>query len=400
MDLVSDKPFWPIKSGLIRSYPSLVCDIKCDVVVLGAGISGALAAYHLVRAGMCVVVLDKRDVASGSTSASTAMLQYEIDTPLSELIERHGKDDAMRAYQVCLESIGKIERLCSDIGDTCGFTAKQSVYLAVKEKELKELEIEMRLRQEAGIAVDWMSKQDIETRFSFSRPGALLSQTAAEVDAYRLTHALLDKCDRAGARIFDRTHVTDYKPADDRVTVLTESGNTVRAKWAVFSTGYETVKILNRNVVDLNSSFAVVSEPMDDFTGWWAKCLIWETARPYLYMRTTDDGRAIVGGEDQSYRNPLRRDAAVARKAAKLTTRFVEMFPQIAFEPAYAWAGTFGETKDGLAYIGSVPELPRCIFTLGFGGNGITYSMIAAEIISETIRGRIHPDAHLFRFDR
>jgi len=94
-------------------------------------------------------------------------------------------------------------------------------------------------------------------------------------------------------------------------------------------------------------------------------------------MGITVDGRAIVGGEDARYRNPLRRDAAVSKKAAKLEKRFRAMFPEIDLQPAYARAGTFGEAKDGLIYIGSVPELPRCFFVLGFGGNGITYSVIA-----------------------
>ncbi len=66
----------------------------------------------------------------------------------------------------------------------------------------------------------------------------------------------------------------------------------------------------------------------------------------------------------------------------------------------YRWAGTFGETKDGLAYIGQIRQMPRCYFALGFGGNGITYSAIAAEIIREAMAGRQHSDAHLFRFDR
>lgn len=191
-----------------------------------------------------------------------------------------------------------------------------------------------------------------------------------------------------------------YEVGPKGVTATTENGAKVRAKWIVFATGYEVVEVLKRDIVNLNSSFAFVSEPIESFPGWWEKCLLWETARPYFYMRTTVDGRAIVGGEDANYRNPLRRDAAIGKKAAKLEKRFREMFPAIDFQPAYAWAGTFGETEDGLAYIGSVPELPRCFFTLGFGGNGITYSVIAAEIVRDTIEGRKHPDARLFRFDR
>ena len=64
------------------------------------------------------------------------------------------------------------------------------------------------------------------------------------------------------------------------------------------------------------------------------------------------------------------------------------------------WAGTFGETKDGLAYIGAHPRLPHAYFALGYGGNGITYSLIAAEIIRDDILGRKNPAAKIFAFGR
>lgn len=400
MDLISDHPYWPINSGLIRSYPPLKADLECEVIVLGAGITGALCAYRLTQAGMDVAVLDKRDVAGGSTSASTAMLQYEIDTPLTELIGRMGKRDAERAYQVCLESVGKIADLCLEIGDPCGFTWKSSAYLASREKDVPGLRAEYAARRVAGIELDFLSQADVEARFSFSRPAALLSKVAAEVDVYRLTHRLLHRSQEMGAGIYDRTEMTSYDVNLRGVTVTTAGGATVRAKWIVFATGYEVVETLSPGIVNLNSSFAFVSEPIDCFSGWWERCLIWETARPYLYMRTTEDGRAIIGGEDAGYRNPARRDAALGKKAAKLEKRFREMFPKIDMQPAYAWAGTFGETKDGLAYIDNVPECRHCFYTLGFGGNGITYSVIAAEIVTDAIQGNTHPDAHLFRFDR
>ena len=139
---------------------------------------------------------------------------------------------------------------------------------------------------------------------------------------------------------------------------------------------------------------------MDEFPGWWERCLIWETLRPYLYLRTTDDNRAIVGGEDDDFHNPSRRDRRVNRKTDRLASRFAAMFPAIELEVAFRWAGTFGETKDGLPYIGQVRQMPRCHFALGFGGNGITYSFIAAEIIRDALLQRPNGNARLFGFDR
>jgi glycine/D-amino acid oxidase-like deaminating enzyme len=88
------------------------------------------------------------------------------------------------------------------------------------------------------------------------------------------------------------------------------------------------------------------------------------------------------------------------RKTAWLVRRFGAMFPGAEFEAAYAWAGTFGETKDGLAYIGPNPEWPNAYFALGYGGNGITMSVVAARLITDHYLGRENPDAEIFRFGR
>ena len=400
MDLKSPHPFWPLKNGVLGVYPSLEEDLECEVIILGGGITGALIADELVKEGMEVILLDKRDVAGGSTSASTALLQYEIDTPLTELTRMIGQRDAEECYRVCRDSIGKIETIARSLDDPCGFQRKKSVYLASRPSDAPALREECAARRKAGIEVEYLDGGDIASMFSFRREGALLSQDAAEVDAYRLTHRLLTRASSRGLRVFDRTPVVTHRHDDDSVTVETEQGFSVKARRLVCATGYEALDILPRNIAALKSTFAFASEPLVSFTGWWEKCLIWETARPYLYMRTTSDGRAIVGGEDDPFRDPERRDRLASGKADTLAATFREMFPAIDLEVACYWAGTFGETKDGLAYIGAIPEFPRYLFALGFGGNGITYSAVAAEIIRDSILKRPNADAMLFRFDR
>src|SRR5664279_4292043 len=88
MNLISGHPFWSVNNGLPRNYPSLQRDVACDAVVIGGGITGGLVAVHLAEAGVKTIVIDKRDIGPGSTSASTALLQYEIDVPLRDLIKQ------------------------------------------------------------------------------------------------------------------------------------------------------------------------------------------------------------------------------------------------------------------------------------------------------------------------
>lgn len=400
MDIKSDHPFWPTYNGLLKSYPSLQQDDVCDVIVLGGGITGALMVNKLTEEGLDVVLLDKRDVAMGSTSASTALLQYEIDLPLCKLIESIGREDAERSYWVCHESIDKLESLLATLDGDAGFQRKKSVYLASTEEDVPDLEKEFEARQRAGISVELLTASDIASKFSFQRPGAILSHQAAEVDSYRLAHLLLERAQKNGARIYDRCGMTDYDTSSGEAIIAAEGGWKVHAKHVVFATGYESVEYLPKKVVNLKSSYALVSEPLQHFDGWWDRALLWETARPYFYMRTTSDGRALIGGVDHPFRNPASRDALLPKKKELLMKKFAELFPRIPIEVAYSWAGTFGETKDGLAYIGSVPDRPLCHFALGFGGNGITYSVVAAEMIRDAILGRHNKDACLFRFDR
>jgi glycine/D-amino acid oxidase-like deaminating enzyme len=400
MDLMSGYPFWPIKNGLIASYPTLKQDLACDVAVIGGGITGALIAYYLTETGCDTVLVDRRDIGGGSTSASTALLQYEVDTPLFRLIDLVGREHAVRSYLLCLEAIGKLGRLIENLDDDCGFEHKHSLYLASRRRHVGDLRKEYAARRACGIRLDLLDQADIAARYSFRYPAALLSYDAAQVDAYRLTHALLRAAARRGLRIYDRTLVTDCAHTAAGVQLTTERGCRIAARKVAVAAGFEAQQYLRRKVATFKSTYALISEPLEHFAGWPDQCLIWESARPYVYLRTTSDGRAIIGGEDDLFDSEARRERRLERKRDKLVKRFRAMFPEIDLDVAYYWAGTFGETADGLAYIGETSEFPNGYFALGYGGNGITYSLIAAEIIRDIYTGRPNRDAAIFRFDR
>ena len=73
------------------------------------------------------------------------------------------------------------------------------------------------------------------------------------------------------------------------------------------------------------------------------------------------------------------------------------IYPLEGVEMETAWAGTFAQTEDGLPYVGALEKYPGCYFALGYGGNGITFSLIAAQIIRDAILGRPNRSAVCFR---
>ena len=158
----------------------------------------------MAREGVDVVVLDERDVATGSTAASTCLIQYEIDTPLTELARAIGPDAARRAYLASHRSVNELSTIVKALRDDVGFAPVQSVYAASLKRDFDPLRDEAAARRAIGIDVSVLTAEETADRFGVASHGALLSPRAAVVDAYRLTHALLNA---SGARVFPRTSV-------------------------------------------------------------------------------------------------------------------------------------------------------------------------------------------------
>lgn len=401
MDLKSGYPYWAIKNGLMHAFPQLEEDLRCDVAVIGAGITGALIADELASHGHGVVVLDQRDAAWGSTSASTALLQYEIDTHMIELAKAYGEADALLAYRACADAIEQIADKAADVKDV-GFSRMQSLYYASRKRDRKSIREEFELRQKHGFDASWLTEQQVQSEYGIAAPCAILTRKAARVDPYRLAYRLLARMQRKGTRIHDRSPVARILANSRGIELETTQGAVVRARYLVMAAGYESQRFLSQRVARNRSSYAFITDPIHpDVLGPLTRTLVWESARPYLYLRTTQDNRLLVGGEDDSIDIPARRDSRVDAKAGKLASKVAKLFPHIPVQPAFAWAGTFAETKDGLPWFGAHAEHgPRVLFAMAYGGNGITYSMLGAGLLRACIERTAHPIATLFGFER
>lgn len=113
----------PVRIKLDRS-------LRCDVLIIGTGITGALMAQHLASLGHKVTIIDRERAGFGSTAASTAMLQWEIDCPLSELTGFYGFDRAANIYRRSVQAVAGLKALVDDLRLGCTFRPRSSLYLA------------------------------------------------------------------------------------------------------------------------------------------------------------------------------------------------------------------------------------------------------------------------------
>lgn len=401
MDLSSGYPLWLIRQGLPYNYPYLASDISTDVLVMGGGISGALSAYYLMKAGIDCTVIDARTIGLGSTSASTSLLQYEIDVSLTELTDKIGKADAEYAYHLSARAIDELELIAREIGFS-EYTRCQSVYFAARKKDERFISGEYKARAAAGFKVDLLEPGELKSRYGFHSSAAILSRQGAETNAYSFTHALLQNFIRQGGNVYDRTQAAEIDHGKRSVKVVTDRGCKIRAKKIIYATGYEAVNYIRKGYVNLQSTYAVCTEQMPgDALKTFTNTLFWNTADPYFYMRITSDNRILIGGRDEPFYNPDKRDKLLKSKTRKLAGDFNKLFPAVEFNKEFSWTGTFGTTEDGLPFIGPYKSLPHGYFALGFGGNGITFSQIAAEVIPELIRENKMPERYkIFSFNR
>ena len=372
--------------------------LKCDALIVGGGITGSLVAERLTRQGLDVVIIDRELPGRGSTAASTSMLLWEIDRSLTQLTQLYGFERAWRAYLASLHAVAGLKSLVLQHGLRCDMRDKDSLYLAAGDTA-KELIEEHRLRQRAGLPGDFLDHAMLIETFGITRAGAIVSPGAADADPIQLARGLLAIAVSRGARVFE-ADAEEFDATARAVGVRLNNGREIEARSVILATGYVLPGIIHSTVQSVSSSWAIATTPQPQNI-WKGGALIWEDSKDYLYARSTVAGRIIIGGEDSDEAiEPDARDALIPQKARRLTQKLAALWPIANLDIEFRWSGTFDTTTDGLPLIGQVPGARGLYAAYGYGGNGITFSYLAAQLIGDLIAGSSSPLLRDFALDR
>lgn len=395
LDLRTGRPVWMNYRSPRIATSRLQGDLTTDVLIVGAGISGAMIAEQLSSHGFDIVMIDRRGPILGSTPATTALVQFEIDVPLIHLGRKIGVARAQAAWRRSRLALANLKARIQELGIACDLEERSSLYLSGNQLNGGELQDEQQMRQACGLYCDYLDPAALMDRFGIAKRSALLSRDNLTLNPRRLTAGLLNIALKRGMKIFDPVDAKNFETSKGCVMVTTDGGQIITAKHVVLATGYELAPIVPKKGHRIISTWAMATRPQPDKI-WPEAALIWEASDPYLYMRSTQDGRVICGGEDETFQDEEKRDALIASKIDTIAKKLKKLMPHLDVVPDFGWAGSFGTTPDGLPIIGKMRNYPGIHAIMGYGGNGITFSRIAAELVTSEIVGQKDCDRALF----
>lgn len=398
------RPLWLDQRAPKRKYPKHRGTLDIDVVIVGGGITGAICAYLFSKAGVRVALVESKRVGRGSTIASTALLMQEPDRDFTDLAKRFGRAATRDIWKALGKATRDLARTIHALKIDVDLCECNSVYFTRDPGKVPSLRKEFGARKAAGLPGRWLSAASLHRMTGIRAEAAIATPGNAQLNPVRACHGFLAAAASCGARVFERSQALHVNTSKTGVEVHTRGG-TISASCIVVATGYATREF--RGLVGrfrMTDTYVLATGRLRE--GRRRRIMAWDTDRPYHYFRWTGDGRLLVGGEDTRHRTPKGARGRIAKARARLSTYLAETYPEIAgkkFE--YAWEGLFAETSDGLPYIGRHARYPRHLFALGYGGNGITASFLAAKMLVELYQRRdkgrkSRQSSNLFAFNR
>ena len=330
------------------SVENLKLNKKAQILIVGAGMSGNLAAYILSKMNYKIIVIDKDQIGKGSSLANTGLLQYWSDIMLWELAEQIGEKDAGLFYEMSLKSMYDLTKINSKLGNETGYVVSNSIYYATDEGDVEKLEKEYEYLKKYNLPVEYISKGDL---------------------------------------------IKDYN------IFYTSDGYKIEFQHIIFATGYSHIYAVVEGKVEINRTYAIASKQVRQLP-WKDEVMFWETKDPYLYFRKSIDNRIIIGGLDEEVDTVEKNKENLDKKSIELKDKFNELVEGINIEIEYQWNALFGTSKDNLPFLGVDPNINNRYYILGYEGNGTCYSLAGSRIIADLIQGKKNPYSHIVNLNR
>ncbi|HWL63015.1 MAG TPA: FAD-binding oxidoreductase [Steroidobacteraceae bacterium] len=374
-------------------------DRECDVLVVGAGVTGAMVAEALSDSGLHVISCDRRVPATGATAASMAMVLHETDTPLASLARRMHREDAERLWRRSFVAVHALRDRVRALGIEAELQERSSVYLQGDLLDAAGLRAEAQARARAGFEVSYLPPAQVQREYGIRGRAALRSGGALAVNPRALAAGFLRAAAARGAELLAPEDITTVEVGRSGVRAATRTGHRIISRNVVLATGHELFRWIPSRGHRVVSSWAIATRRQPRQL-WPGPDLIREAGSTGLHLRATADGRVLCAGGNEELSLAAEREALLPAKVLWLQKRLAALLPRVDAQAAQAWSGSFGTMAPGLPAIGEIPGMPHCFAIVGCGGNGLIFSMVAAQMLRNRLAGAGDAELDLLGFRR
>ena len=339
-------------------HPPLKQDIETNVLIIGGGMCGVLTAYFLKEAGVRTVIVEAKEIGSGTTKNTTAKITAQHGLIYADLIKRFGTEKARQYYEANTQAIARYHTLSQTF--PCDFEHKTAHVYARdhRDKLLRELDAYQKLNIPATF--------EETLPLPLSTVGAIAMADQAQFHPLKLLYALADTLN-----IYENTLVHQIEG-----NVARTSQGKIKAEHIVLATHYPLVNIPGRYFLKLyqHRSYVLALKNAAAFRGMYI-----DEAEDGFSFRLYDDLLFIGGGAHRTGKSG---------GGYNTLSQFAEKsYPEAV--PEYTWATQDCMSLDKIPYIGRHRRgKERLYVATGFGKWGMTSSMVAAELLSDLILGK------------
>ena len=386
MTPISQPAIW-FSAAPHSSLPALAKDLNVPVAIIGAGLMGLTAALELARAGVRVVVLERRWMGAGETGHTTAHVTARPDVPMAGLVSSLGVEKAAQLWGAMSDAVAHIATRSEQL--RVPFYAVDAWLLGREARLTSELEALLSVGSSAYIGAP---------PAPLTRKQGLCVRSQARFDVAEYLRAIASQAQQLGVQIYEQSAVT---AADgNRLTVSSALGDfTVDAERVIVAThvpAFANPLLLDRlkSTQSYAIALAVPSGSAPDI-------LCEDDENPYHYYRLergatrghANEDIVIFGGEDHATGQQLKTDPF-----RKLESTLKKWLPNVPMRVLREWSGELWTVADGLPII-STDDAGR-YFGTGFAGVGMTQATLAGLMATEWARGRAVPWQDLFTQER
>lgn len=369
------------------SWPPLTEDIRCEAVVIGAGLLGASAALHLAEAGVDTLLIEQDRVGASASGRNGGQLTPGLARWEAETMLRHfSPDEAKRLWRFTAhESMDLIkaiaERYALELDLKPGHLTA-----AIHPGHLPALQHGIDARARLGdTGAELLSRESLKAHVvTAAYHGAVLDSIGGHLHPLALNLGLVHGLVSNGGRVFEQTRATAIRRCDHGVEVITDGG-IIKAKWLVIAAHVSTDGLLEREARATIPfySYVAVTAPIEGGSAALmpTDMALYDTSLQIDYYRRVREDRLLFGGAGSGSR------WSIDKARRYFEQRLRHLFPQqAAFQIDYVWSGAADLTARGATAAHCIDDSIYSVF--GWSGHGVAQTVRIGKAIGDAIQGR------------